>query len=366
MLDVKNELFQKTSGWRAANVGPVIKFSPLSEHPTHRYNPVAEVSEDRNKLWEDARFLADMLIVPSGSRDVFWEKRARDILQAAIAHVVYYNPPAERGLDKVLDIMHGVGWERFLSDLRASDIATMKRAGTSLGEIPPQTRDGVLQTALSSLSAWEGERMAAATAVSDWRPIDLRSGNNPTVYICLRPNEVDSYISVLRVLIAQHIRRLVADDPEHNPKQILFLLDELPRLRHMPPVEEALEIGAQYGIKIWMFAQTIGQMENAYENADSMIGGCAVRCFMNPGMQDKLAEDLSKQFGDRESLVDGTRVKVVEPTTLAGPEFKDKVVVMATSAKPGVLEKRPAHADETLAARMAIPPATIEVPSANG
>ena len=86
---------------------------------------------------------------------------------------------------------------------------------------------------------------------------------------------------------------------------------------------------------------------------------------MNPGMQDDLAQDISEQFGFRESVVDGTRVKVVEPTTLAGPDFKDKVIVMATSATPGVLEKRPAYANETLAARMAIPPAVIEVPDDN-
>ena len=365
VLDVKNELFKATSGWRAANVGPVFKFSPLSKTPSHRYNPITEVSDDPNSLWEDSRFLADMLIVPSGSREPFWETRARDILRAAIAHVVYYNPPPERGMDKVLDIMHGVEWERFLSDLGASDIPAMKRAGKSLSEMQPQMKASVLQTALTSLACWEGTLIADATAVSDWRPADLKGPGKPTIYICVRPNEVESYISVLRVMIAQHIRRLIADDPEQNPKTVLFLLDELPRLRHMPPVEEALEIGAQYGIKIWMFAQTVGQMETAYDNADGMIGGCAVRCFMNPGMQDDLAQDISEQFGFRESVVDGTRVKVVEPTTLAGPDFKDKVIVMATSATPGVLEKRPAYANETLAARMAIPPAVIEVPDDN-
>jgi len=29
----------------------------------------------------------------------------------------------------------------------------------------------------------------------------------------------------------------------------------------MPPVEEALEIGRQYGIRLWMFAQSLGQLK---------------------------------------------------------------------------------------------------------
>jgi type IV secretion system protein VirD4 len=361
VLDVKNELFEKTSGWRAANVGPVIKFSPLTPESSHRYNPVAEVSDDPDHIWEDSRFLADMLIVPSGGKDPFWENKARDILTAAIANVVYLNPPNERGLDKVLDIIHGVGWERFLAGLSSSEIPTMKRAAKSLGDMESRLRDNVLQTALASLSAWDGPRMSRATAASDWRPADLRSGKNLTIYICLRPNEVDSYISVLRVMIAQHIRRLVTDLPSGKPPSILFLLDELPRLRHMPPVEEALEIGAQYGIKLWMFVQTVSQLETAYgKNADGMVGGCAVRCFMNPGMQDGLAQDLSDQLGFRDSLLDGTRVKIAEPTVLAGPDFKDRIIVMATGATPGTVEKRQAHQNETFAARMAIPPATFE------
>lgn len=356
VLDIKGEIYEKTSGWRAANVGPVYKFSPLDPESSHRYNPLTAVSGKPDHIWEDSRFVADMMIVPSGAKDPFWENKARDVLTAAIAYVTYNRLPNDRTMSAVLDILHGVGWDKFIVSLQAAtDVPTMARAGHSLGGMEAKTRDGVLQSALSSLSAWEGARITRATAASDWQPNDLRAGQNPTVYICINPNEIDSYASLLRVIIAQHIRALTAKLPERDGLPILFILDELPRLRRMPPVEEALEIGRQYGIKLWMFAQSVGQLENAYENAEGMIGSCALRMFMNPSLYDETAQKLSEDMGYRESVIDGTRVKRVEPQVLAGPEFKDAVIVMASNAAPARVEKHFAFADPELSARMAIP-----------
>lgn len=357
VLDIKGEIFEKTSGWRAANVGPIYKFSPLDPDNSHAYNPLTVVSSEPDHIWEDSRFVADMMIVPSSAKDPFWESKARDVLTAAVAHVAYSKPPEQRTMSDVLDILHGVAWDRFIISLtRATDVPTMARSGRSLGEMEAKTRDGVLQSALTSLSAWEGARIARATARSDWQPTDLRSGKNPTVYICINPNEIDSYASLLRVVIAQHIRSLTAKLPERGGLPILFILDELPRLRHMPPVEEALEIGRQYGIKLWMFAQSLGQLENAYDNAEGMVGSCALRMFMNPSLHDETAQKLSDDMGYRESVIDGTRVKCVEPQVLAGADFKDAVIVMASNAAPARVNKHFAYADPELSARMAVQP----------
>ncbi len=353
VLDVKGEIYAGTSKWRSENVGPVYKFSPLDPATSHCYNPLTIVRADPEYLWEDARFLADMMMVPTGAKDPFWENRARDILTAAIAKVCLEEDVNKRPLGDVLDIFHGLGWDSFIRALQSRvDIKSMSRAGNSLGEMDAKTRDGVLQTGLSSLSAWDGDRIARATKRSDWSPLDLRSGKNPTVYICLKPNEVESYISVLRVFIAQHIRLLTTELPPRDAAPILFVLDELPRLRQMPPVEEALEIGRQYGIKLWMFAQSVGQLQNAYPNGDGMIGSCAVRMYMNPSLQDGTAQKLSEDIGMQDSVLDGTRNKIVEPNVLAGAEYKDYVIVMAAGTKPMRLKKHFAWQDETIRNRM--------------
>ena len=356
VLDIKGEIHDKTSSWRRQHVGPVYRFSPLDPDNSQFYNPLTAVSPLPDDIWEDSRFLSDMLITPGSSvKDPFWENSARDALTAAIAYVTHSRPRQDRTMSAVLDILHGLDWDKFIISLReARDVPAMVRVGRSLGDMESKTRDGVLKTALSWLGAWEGARITRSTARSDWTPLDLRKPECPTLYICINPNEIESYASLLRVVIAQHIRTLTAKLPEEGSKPILFVLDELPRLRHMPPVEEALEIGAQYGLRLWMFTQNIGQLENAYDNAQGMIGSCALRMFMNPSLQDGTAQKLSDDLGFRESIIDGQRVKRVEADVLAGPEYKDSIVIMAAGAAPVRAAKHYAHSDSELSTRMAV------------
>jgi hypothetical protein len=57
-------------------------------------------------------------------------------------------------------------------------------------------------------------------------------------------------------------------------------------------------------------------------------------------------------IGFQESVIDGTRVKVVEPNVIAGPDYKDLVIVMAANARAARLKKYFAYADDALKARM--------------
>lgn len=357
VLDISGDIYEHTAGWRAANVGPVYKFSPLEPEESHKYNPLTFVRRDPDYLWEDARLLAEMMIVPAFSNDPFWENEARTALTAAIAYVCYFNEPHERPMHAVLDVLFGGdAWDDMVKGLRmAIDVRTMGQHATALSSMNEKTLSSVLQTARSSLSAWTGERIARATSRSDWNPLDLRDGSNPTIYIYIRPNEVEAYLSLLRVFIGQHIRVLTGGAvPERGAAPILIMLDELPRLRYMAPVDEALNIGRKYGLRLWMFAQSVGQFQAAYENADGMLGSCAVRVFMNPSGADGIAEKISEELGYVDSIHDGTRKRLVEAADLAGPKYKDLQIVLGVGTKPAVVVKDFAWRHPELSRRMGI------------
>jgi type IV secretion system protein VirD4 len=359
VLDVKGEIYDGTSAWRAANVGPVIKFSPLDPQRSARFNPLNGVRSESFYLWEDARFLADMMIVPK-AKEPFWEDKAKEILTLIIADVAFWNPPDDRAMSKVLSLVNRNGWNEFIDRSKKNpELQTIRDEGSNLASMDPKTLDGALQTAKASLAAWVGERINMVTRQSDWSPLDLRNGTNPTLYVCVKPNEIEAYLSLLRVVIAQHIRALTSELPPRGAAPILFLLDELPRLRQMPPVEEALEVGRQYGIKLWMFAQSVGQMKNAYPNGEGMMGSCAVRTFMNPSLQDGTAKMIAEQIGMRSGEEHGGKegtlkeaALIVEPTQLAGPEFKELQIVMGVGGKPAKVRKRYAHADAAVRGKM--------------
>jgi type IV secretion system protein VirD4 len=355
VLDISGDIYEHTAAWRAANVGPVYKFSPLEPEGSHSYNPLTFVRREPDYLWEDSRMLAEMMIVPSSSADPFWENEARTALTAAIAYVCYSNAPEQRPMHAVLDVLFGgKPWDQMVLGLRmAIDVRVMTQHAASLSAMNEKTLSSVLQTARSSLGAWSGERVARVTAKSDWSPLDLRGSTNPTIYIYIRPNEVEAYLSLLRVFIGQHIRMLTGGAvPLRGAPPILFMLDELPRLRHMPPVDEALNIGRKYGLRLWMFAQSVGQLKTAYENADGMLGSCAVRIFMNPSGADGLTERLSEEIGYVDSLNDSSRKRFVEGAELGGPAFRDQQIVLALGTKPAKVSKDFAWRDSELKKRM--------------
>jgi len=355
VLDISGDLYEHTAAWRANHVGPVYKFSPLDPEDSHKYNPLTFVRHDPDFIWEDSRLLAEMMIVPSGAADPFWENEARTVLTAAIAYVCYSNEPTERPMYAVLDVLFGgEPWDDMLLGLRmAIDVRVMTQHATSLASMNEKTLSSVLQTARASLGAWTGERIGRVTARSDWNPLDLRSGVNPTIYISVRPNEVEAYLSLLRVFIGQHIRVLIGGPvPARDAPPILVMLDELPRLRYMAPVDEALNIGRKYGLRLWMFAQSVGQIQTAYPNADGMLGSCAVRIFMNPSGADGLAERLSEELGNVDSLNDNSRRRLVEAAELAGPSYRDSQIVLAMGTKPAIVRKDFAYANPELSRRM--------------
>jgi len=255
----------------------------------------------------------------------------------------------------VLDVLYGgKPWDSMIRGLRlATNVRVMTQHANSLSTMNEKTLSSVLQTARSSLSAWAGERIARATSQSDWSPHDLRDGSNPTIYIYIRPNEVEAYLSLLRVFIGQHIRMLTGGKvPPRGSAPILFMLDELPRLRNMPPVDEALNIGRKYGLRLWMFAQSVGQLQAVYRNADGMLGACAVRIYMNPSGADGLAEKISEELGYVESVNDNTRRRLVEAADLAGPAYRDRQIVIASGAKPVMVTKDWAYKNPEFQARM--------------
>lgn len=364
VLDVKGEIYAKTSKWRAENVGPVFRFAPTDPAHSHHYNPLAFVSDQPDEVWQESRFLAEMFLVPSGganNENSFWDTSAKALITAAIAYICRMLPRKERNMSRLLDIIHG---GKALKDAiaamdLASDVRPLMRAGVSLAEMEPRTKANILSTVQTSFQAWEDVPIERVTDRCDWSPLDLRKSSaagHPTVYICLKPHEIEAYISILRVFIAQHIRMLTSVELTELDRSkvlpILFLLDELPRLGKMPPVASAIEIGASYGLRVWMFAQSLGQLQEAYPNADGMISSCAVRIYLNPSGADGLAEKLSKELGSVTNLADGTQQPLVPPNELTGPKWADKQLVIASGTRPARIRKNFAFRNPELNARM--------------
>ncbi|MET4493557.1 type IV secretory system conjugative DNA transfer family protein [Bradyrhizobium sp. LA7.1] len=343
VLDIKGECFEHTAKWRLTNVGAVIRFNPVEPDLSSRYNPLAFVDDAPDELWESSRFLADLLVVPHNKTDSSWESQGRDLVTLFVAFVTATHEPEERSMAHILDLVATIGLEDMLGSVGAAESpfpSAMRRVAARMHQMmknAPKQFEGVLSGASQHLQLWEGPKLERVTSASDWKPEDFTSAPFPTLYLCIPPNAVETYAPVLRVIIGQHVRRLMrAQSKAAAP--ILFLLDELPRLGRMAPIREALEVGRSYGIKLWMVAQYPEQLISAYaEVGEGMMESCDVRMYMNPTAA--TADRLARAFGKSRNVLDSSRKQLLEAADILGPEHRDSIFVLAANEEPQILRK---------------------------
>ena len=283
--DIKGENWQLTAGFRARH-GRVLLFDPTNPKSS-AYNPLLEV---RRGEWEvrDVQNIADILVDPEGSLEKrnHWEKTSHALLVGAILHVLY----AEE--EKTL-----AGVAAFLSDPKRpieSTLAAMMKTA-HLGEAGPHPviasaarellnksdneRSGVLSTAMSFLGLYRDPVVAEVTRRCDWRITDIVTARHPTtLYLVVPPSDINRTKPLIRLILNQVGRRLTEDlQAKAGRHRLLLMLDEFPALGRLDFFESALAFMAGYGLKSFLIAQSLNQIEKAYGANNSILDNCHVR-----------------------------------------------------------------------------------------
>jgi type IV secretion system protein VirD4 len=117
------------------------------------------------------------------------------------------------------------------------------------------------------------------TSRCDWRIDDLVGGARPaTLYLVIPPSDISRTKPLIRLILNQIGRRLTEDlhagDRRHR---VLMMLDEFPALGRLDFFESALAFMAGYGIKSFLIAQSLNQIEKAYGSNNAILDNCHVR-----------------------------------------------------------------------------------------
>jgi len=311
--DIKGENWTLTAGFRAKH-GRVLLFDPTNAQSS-AYNPLLEV---RQGEWEvrDVQNIADILVDPEGSLDKrnHWEKTSHSLLVGAILHVLY----AEK--DKTL-----AGVANFLSDPRRPVEATLRAMMDTphLGEagVHPviassarellnksdNERSGVLSTAMSFLGLYRDPVVARVTARCDWRIADLVGGKKAvSLYLVVPPSDINRTKPLIRLILNEIGRRLTEELTTSGKRhRLLLMLDEFPALGRLDFFESALAFMAGYGIKGFLIAQSLNQIERAYGQNNSILDNCHVRVSFATN-DERTAKRVSDALGTATELRDST------------------------------------------------------------
>ncbi len=291
--DIKGENWQLTAGWRQ-RFSHALLFNPTDARSA-RYNPLLEVRRGTDEV-RDVQNIADILVDPEGAleRRNHWEKTSHSLLVGAILHILYAEE--EKTLARVA---------AFLSDPQRPFTATLRRMMTTnhLGtaEAPvvhpvvasaarevlnksENERSGVLSTAMSFLGLYRDPTVATVTSACDWRIADLVEGKAPvSLYLVVPPSDISRTKPLIRLVLNQIGRRLTEHLHAENGAnaaarhKLLMMLDEFPALGRLDFFETSLAFLAGYGVRAFLIAQSLNQIEKAYGEHNAILDNCHVR-----------------------------------------------------------------------------------------
>ena len=288
--DIKGENWTLTAGWRST-FSHCLLFNPTDTRSAH-YNPLLEVRRGADEV-RDVQNIADILVDPEGAleRRNHWEKTSHSLLVGAILHILYAEE--EKTLARVAT---------FLSDPQRTFAATLKRmmetnhlGAPGAPEVHPvvasaarevlnkseNERSGVLSTAMSFLGLYRDPTVAKVTSRCDWRIADLVEARQPlSLYLVVPPSDISRTKPLIRLVLNQIGRRLTEHlhAAEHGRRhKLLMMLDEFPALGRLDFFETSLAFLAGYGVRAFLIAQSLNQIEKAYGDHNAILDNCHVR-----------------------------------------------------------------------------------------
>jgi type IV secretion system protein VirD4 len=316
IYDVKKELWSLTAGYRR-KFSYCWRFEPTAPDSV-RFNPLYEIRRGDNEV-RDAQVIADILVDPDGAGTKWdhWQTTAHALLVGTILHVLYAEP------DKTLT---GVG--AFLANPERSQVQTLGRM-LSTNHLPSGPHpvvaqvarsmlnkaenelSGVVSTATSCLDLFRDPLVGRSTSTSDFRIADLMNLDHPvSLYLVVPPSDLSRLRRLIRLVLNQVGQRLTERmefaagpatkkpfletlraamappkrdaSPGAGPNKgyrhrLLLLIDEFTSLGKLDFFETQLAFCAGYGLKCFMVAQSLNQLQKTYGDKNSILDNSHVR-----------------------------------------------------------------------------------------
>ena len=316
VLDIKQENFALTSGWRAAQGQAVYLFNPFAEdRRTHRWNPLSYVSTAPLQRVSELQGIANLLYPDAGAEQKFWTSQARNgFLAFALYLFDHYEAQRREGVPEALHLFptlgrvyrlssaEGVPARQHLQDLAARPFLGehARRAFGNLLSQADETFASILGSFREPLNPWIDPVLDAATSGNDFLLDELRR-RPMTLYVGVPPHRLAEARPLLNLFFSQLInlntRVLPQDDPSLR-QQCLLLMDEFTALGRIDIIATAMGYMAGYNLRLLPVIQSMAQLDAVYgkDVARALATNHAMQVVFAPREQQD-ANDYSEMLG---------------------------------------------------------------------
>lgn len=339
VIDIKGENYAITSRARALR-GPVWLLNVMSPMDSHGFNPLDMIQTGSWHEADDAKQLADLLIIPTFDGE-HWDEKARALLGTILLYVChkYSEESGLRTLAQVraLAAQDWTGLERLLHDALTMRSISLREEATSLLAMEKSDElKSIKSTVDKATGLWSIDKPAGiVSSRSDFRFEDLNRGV-ATVYVMVPEEKLAIYRGFLRAMIGCAVTAMTRQKQNIPKTKTLLLLDEAAALGRLQPIEDGVGFLATYMTMIMVW-QDLDQLERTYSRARSIIAnaGCKVAFNVSDIATARMLADsigytttLSRSVGHSQSSMDVRRGNVSESASEAARYLVDPAELM--------------------------------------
>jgi type IV secretion system protein VirD4 len=327
--DLKGEIWAKTAGWRAASAEHgglgqrVYKFEPTAaDGSSVRLNPFDRIRVGTPYEIQDVQNIVE-LVADEGEKPVrgdnrFWVEMAKRLLLGLSLHVKHDADPRNDSLPGVAstladprfddvdkffehlrDYPHDPLHSRRWLDAKGEPTAThplVAQIATQMLAMEPRVKANIVAEAQSFLTVYSDPVIGANIASSDFDISELRNGHL-SLYLVVQPAHKKRLRALTRLLLTQIILALMDTHDHVKEPRVLIMLEEVAEIGALDIVATALGLGRGYGLKLYLIAQDLSQLETAWgSKSKTLVANCAIRVASAPN-DVATAELLSKMCG---------------------------------------------------------------------
>ncbi|MEB2542553.1 type IV secretory system conjugative DNA transfer family protein [Burkholderia cenocepacia] len=317
VLDIKQENFHLTAGFRRAHGQAVYLFNPFAEDGrTHRYNPLSVIADGMFRVGDILAI--GYVLYPAGGHDEFWKDQARNLLLGLVLLLWDLREARRAGASGVPDYPitigevlrqssgNGLPVKTYLNRMLIQHRQYLSRACIDALNRFLTNDDKVLASILATFNApltiWANPIVDAATSANDFDLRDVRR-RKMSVYLGVTPDHLSEAAILMNLMFSQLVNLNTKELAEDNPAlkyQCLLLLDEMTAIGKIQIIARAVAYMAGYNLRLLSIVQSDSQLESVYGRADArtIVTNHAMQILFAPREQ-KDANAYSEMLGTR-------------------------------------------------------------------
>ncbi|MDF3080692.1 type IV secretory system conjugative DNA transfer family protein [Burkholderia sola] len=317
VLDIKQENFRLTAGFRRAHGQAVYLFNPFAEDGrTHRYNPLSVIADGMFRVGDILAI--GYVLYPAGGHDEFWKDQARNLLLGLVLLLWDLREARRAGASGVPDYPitmgevlrqssgNGLPVKTYLNRMLIQHREYLSRTCIDALNRFLANDDKVLASILATFNApltiWANPIVDAATSANDFDLRDVRR-RKMSVYLGVTPDHLSEAAILMNLMFSQLVNLNTKELAEDNPAlkyQCLLLLDEMTAIGKIQIIARAVAYMAGYNLRLLSIVQSDSQLESVYGRADArtIVTNHAMQILFAPREQ-KDANAYSEMLGTR-------------------------------------------------------------------